>query len=44
MVKAGYKIEDIPKTWDAFWDFFKSVQTKLRAQRDAERVSDSAFR
>src|SRR5215472_13533479 len=21
--KAGYKIEDIPKTWDAFYDFFK---------------------
>jgi multiple sugar transport system substrate-binding protein len=30
--KAGYKIEDIPKTWDAYYDFFKDVQTKLRAQ------------
>src|SRR5215472_4333555 len=30
--KAGYKIEDIPKTWDAFYDFFKDVQKKLRAQ------------
>jgi multiple sugar transport system substrate-binding protein len=30
--KAGYKIEDIPKTWDAFYDFFKEVQNKLRAQ------------
>lgn len=30
--KAGYKIADIPKTWDAFWDFFKDVQRKLRAQ------------
>lgn len=30
--KAGYKIADIPKTWDAFWDFFKEVQQKLRAQ------------
>jgi multiple sugar transport system substrate-binding protein len=30
--KAGYKIEDIPKTWDAFYDFFKEVQKKLRAQ------------
>src|SRR6201997_646765 len=28
--KAGYKIEDIPKTWDAFYDFFKGVQNKLR--------------
>ena len=31
--KAGYKIEDIPKTWDAFYDFFKEVQKKLRDQR-----------
>jgi multiple sugar transport system substrate-binding protein len=30
--KAGYKIEDIPKTWDPCWDFFKDVQKKLRAQ------------
>ena len=30
--KAGYKMADIPKTWDAFYDFFKGVQTKLRAQ------------
>ena len=30
--KAGYKIEDIPKTWDAYWDFFKGVQKKLREQ------------
>ena len=30
--KAGYKRSDIPKTWDAFIDFFKPVQQKLRAQ------------
>jgi len=30
--KAGFKIEDIPNTWDAFLDFFKPVQDKLRAQ------------
>jgi len=30
--KAGYKIEDIPKTWDAFYDFFKDIQKKLRTQ------------
>jgi len=30
--KAGYKMEDIPKTWDAFYDFFKEVQKKLKAQ------------
>ena len=30
--KAGYKIENIPNTWDAFLDFFKPVQDELRAQ------------
>jgi len=30
--KAGYNMEDIPKTWDAFYDFFKGVQEKLRGQ------------
>jgi multiple sugar transport system substrate-binding protein len=28
--KAGFKLSDAPKTWDAFWDFFKPVQTELR--------------
>jgi multiple sugar transport system substrate-binding protein len=30
--KAGYQMDDIPKNWDAFYDFFKDVQKKLRAQ------------
>ena len=30
--KAGFKISDLPKTWDKFLDFFAPVQTKLRAQ------------
>jgi multiple sugar transport system substrate-binding protein len=30
--KAGYKVSDIPNTWDAFLDFFMPVQDKLRAQ------------
>jgi multiple sugar transport system substrate-binding protein len=30
--KAGFTIEDIPRTWDAFYDFFKEVHKKLRAQ------------
>ena len=30
--KAGLKIESAPKTWDAFWDYFKPVQEKLRGQ------------
>jgi len=28
--KAGYTMEDIPKTWDAYYNFFKDVQKKLR--------------
>ena len=30
--KAGYTMEDLPRTWDAFYDFFKEVQKKLRTQ------------
>ena len=30
--KAGYSFEQIPKTWDAYYDFFKEVQKKLRVQ------------
>jgi multiple sugar transport system substrate-binding protein len=30
--KAGYKVADIPNTWDAFLDFFKPVQDSLRKQ------------
>ena len=30
--KAGYKVSDIPKTWDAYIDFFLPMQAKLRAQ------------
>ena len=30
--KAGYAMEDLPRTWDAFYDFFKEVQKRLRAQ------------
>jgi len=28
--KAGYKLSDAPKTWDAYFDFFKPMQKKLR--------------
>jgi ABC-type glycerol-3-phosphate transport system substrate-binding protein len=37
--KAGYKIDDIPKTWDAYYDFFKDVQKKLREQGVRNRRS-----
>src|SRR5215475_8355013 len=30
--KAGFKLSDAPKTWDAFWEFFKPVQKELRGQ------------
>jgi len=30
--KAGFKLTDIPKTWDAYFDFFKKVQDNLRKQ------------
>ena len=30
--KGGGKLSDLPNTWDAFLDFFKPVQDKLRAQ------------
>jgi len=30
--KAGYKVSDIPKTWDPFYAFFEDVQKKLRAK------------
>ena len=30
--KAGMKTEDLPKTWDAYFDFFKKVQDNLRKQ------------
>ncbi len=30
--KAGFKIENLPKTWDAYFDFFKKVQDNLRKQ------------
>jgi len=30
--KAGYTMEDLPRRWDAFYDFSKEVQKKLRAQ------------
>jgi len=30
--QAGYKLSDAPKTWDAFWDFFKPMQKALRSK------------
>jgi len=29
---AGFKMSDAPKTWDAYWDFFKQMQAPLRAK------------
>ena len=30
--KAGFTMSDAPKTWDAFWDFFKPMQKELRGK------------
>jgi len=30
--EAGYKMSDIPKQWDKYFDFFEDVQKKLRAK------------
>jgi multiple sugar transport system substrate-binding protein len=30
--KAGFKMQDLPKTWDAHFNFFKKVQDNLRKQ------------
>ena len=30
--EAGYDMANAPKTWDAWWDFFKPMQEKLRAK------------
>jgi multiple sugar transport system substrate-binding protein len=30
--EAGLNLADAPKTWDAFWDFFKPAQQALRAK------------
>jgi multiple sugar transport system substrate-binding protein len=38
--KAGYKIEDAPRTWDAYHDFFKEVQKKAARARYAKCLRD----
>src|SRR4051794_37423813 len=40
--KAGYTMEDIPKTWDAYYNFFKDVQKKLR-EKGMRRVYGLGF-
>ena len=30
--KAGFNLADAPKTWDAYWDFFKPMQKILRSK------------
>ncbi len=32
--KAGFKVSDIPDTWDARWDFFKPMQKESCAARE----------
>ncbi len=40
--KAGYTMEDLPKTWDAYYNFFKDVQKKLR-EKGMRRVYGLGF-
>ena len=40
--KAGYNMEDLPKTWDAYYNFFKDVQKKLR-EKGQRRVYGLGF-
>ena len=42
--KAGFKLSDTPKTWDAFWDFFKPVQTGAARARACARCMPWACR
>jgi multiple sugar transport system substrate-binding protein len=30
--KAGFNLADAPKTWDAYWEFFKPMQAALRGK------------
>jgi multiple sugar transport system substrate-binding protein len=41
--KAGFKVADIPKTWDAYWDFFKGCRTSCAIRVRATSTA-SAFR
>src|SRR5215831_11840799 len=41
--KADYKIEDAPKTWDAYYEFFKEVQKNLHAQAMMRHVYGMGF-
>ena len=40
--KAGFKMADAPKTWDAFWDFFKPMQAKAARHGHAQRLLDGS--
>ena len=41
--KAGYDMEDIPKRWDAYYNFFKDVQKKLRDKGGNRRIYGIGF-
>ena len=41
--KAGYKVSDMPKNWDAFFDFFKPVQDKLREAGHSPRLRPGLY-
>jgi multiple sugar transport system substrate-binding protein len=42
--KAGYRIEDAPKTWDAYYDFFKECRTVKRAMAPYKSATNRVLR
>jgi len=41
--KAGYLMEDLPKTWDAYYDFFKQYEKfrqRVAAANDSKGHED----
>src|SRR6185437_8002907 len=41
--KAGFKIADIPKKWDAFIDFFPPIQKELQAKHGMRHTYATGF-
>ena len=40
--KAGYKIEDIPKTWDAYYSFFKGCRRSCGSRACATSMASAS--
>jgi multiple sugar transport system substrate-binding protein len=40
--KVGYSMEDLPRTWDAFYDFFKEVQKNCAPRASARSMGSGS--